>query len=92
MKLDDLQRIKKWHLAHRHTHPIECSMWDLMLMLWVSGWVGWLPVYALHAIWMLPLCALAVGAPSLYVAWRLKAHRQRRLRCDWSYAAIPVRR
>jgi hypothetical protein len=27
--------------------------------------------------------AIAMSAPTLYVAWRVKAHRERRLRCDW---------
>jgi hypothetical protein len=87
MTLDDLQRIKKWHVAHRHTHPIENQAWDAMLTLWVMGWVGCVPVCALGLAWAVPLCVLAVVAPNLYVAWRLKAHRRRRLRCDWSAAA-----
>jgi hypothetical protein len=37
------------------------------------------------------LCALAMAAPNFYVAWRLKAHRERRLRCDWQLAAAPTR-
>jgi hypothetical protein len=88
MTLDDLQRIKKWHVAHRHTHPVEYQTWDLMLMFWVMGWVGWLPAYAFDALWGVPLCVLAMAAPSLYVTGRLKAHRARRLRCDWVPAAV----
>lgn len=91
MTLDDLHRIKKWHVAHRHTNPVEYQIWDTMLMLWVVGWVGWVPVYACNFIWGLPLCVLGMAAPSLYVSLRLKAHRAKRLRCDWSYAALPAR-
>ena len=91
MTLDELQRIKKWHVAHRHDHPVEYHTWDTMLTLWVMGWVGWLPAFAFDALWSVPLCALAMAAPGLYVAWRLKAHRQGRLRCDWQPAAIRVR-
>jgi hypothetical protein len=91
MTLEDLQRIKRWHVAHRHTHPIECRAWDAMLTLWLAGWVGWVPAFLLDAIWSLPLLILAIAAPSLYVAWRMKAHRERRIRCDWSYAALPTR-
>lgn len=91
MTLDDLHRIKKWHVAHRRTNPVECQIWDTMLTLWVVGWVGWLPVCACDVIWGLPLCFLAMAAPSLYVTWRLRAHRAKRLRCDWSYAAVPAR-
>ena len=90
MTLDDLQRIKKWHIAHRHTHPVEYEAWDAMLTLWVVGCVGWIPTCALAVIWGLPLCAVAMAAPSLYVAWRLKAHRRGRLRCDWMYCAARV--
>jgi DNA primase len=25
----------------------------------------------------------AMAAPSMYVAWRMKAHRAQKLRCDW---------
>ena len=78
MTLDDLHRIKKWHVAHRHTHPVEYQVWDVMLILWVMGWVGWLPAYALDAWWTVPLCMLAMAAPSLYVAGRIAAHRAHR--------------
>jgi hypothetical protein len=83
MSLDELQRIKKWHVAHHRDHPVEYHLWDLMLMLWLMGWVGWVPAYAFSAIWSIPACLLGMSAPSLYVAWRMKAHRERRLRCDW---------
>jgi hypothetical protein len=87
MTLDELQRIKKWQVAHRMDHPVEYHMWDAILTLWVMGWVGWLPAYAFGALWTMPLCALGMAAPSLYVAWRLKAHREHRLRCDWQLVA-----
>ncbi len=90
MTLEDLQRIKKWHVAHRCDHPVEYHMWDMVLTLWVMGWVGWLPAFAFDALWSFPLCAFAMGAPGLYVAWRLKAHREGRLRCDWQVAASNV--
>ncbi len=83
MPLDELQRIKQWHMSHRHDHPLEYQLWDAMLTLWVMGWVGWLPVYAFQQLWAIPLCVLAIAAPSLYAMWRSRAHRARRLRCDW---------
>lgn len=83
MPLTELQRIKQWHISHRHDHPLEYQVWDAMLTLWVMGWVGWLPVYAFQQLWAIPLCVLAIAAPSLYAAWRSKAHRAHRLRCDW---------
>jgi hypothetical protein len=83
MKIAELQRIKQWHVAHRGDHPLEYQLWDAMLTLWVMGWVGWLPAYAFGKFWTMPLCAFAIAAPSMYVAWRTKAHRARKLRCDW---------
>ncbi len=83
MTLDELQRIKKWHVAHRADHPLEYHLWDAMLTLWVMGWVGWLPAFAFEQFWTIPLCAAAIGAPGMYVAWRMRKHRQHKLRCDW---------
>lgn len=83
MNLDELQRIKQWHVAHRQDHPLEYHLWDAMLTLWLMGWVGWLPAFAFDQLWSAPLCLLAMAAPNLYVAWRSRAHRARRLRCDW---------
>ena len=84
MTLAELQRIKQWHISHRHNHPLEYQLWDVMLTLWVMGWVGWLPVYAFDQLWAIPLLVLAIAAPSLYAALRTRAHRARRLRCDWA--------
>jgi hypothetical protein len=83
LTLAEMQRIRQWHVAHRDDHPLEYQVWDLLLTLWVMGWLGWLPGYALDAEWAWPLCLLAMMAPRLYVAWRRHAHRLRRLRCDW---------
>jgi hypothetical protein len=83
MTLNELQRIKQWHVAHRADHPVEYHLWDAILTLWVMGWVGFLPAYAFGDFWILLLCALAVAAPSIYADWRLKAHRKHKLRCDW---------
>ena len=84
MPLTELQRIKQWHMGHRHTHPLELQLWDLMLTLWVMGWVGWLPVYAFEQLWAIPLLVLAISAPGLYAFLRTRAHRAKRLRCDWA--------
>lgn len=88
MTLDELQCIKQWHVGHRRSHPVEYNLWDMMLMLWLVGWIGWLPALAFHALWTTPLCLLAVLAPDAYAAWRARAHRLQRLRCDW-LCAIP---
>ena len=45
--------------------------------------VGLLPAWAFEFPLALPLCFAATFAPRLYVGLRLKAHRARKLRCDW---------
>lgn len=83
LTLAELHRIKQWHVAHRAQHPLEYHLWDAVLTVWLMGWMGWLPALALEALWALPLCLLATLCPTLYVAWRARAHAARRLRCDW---------
>ena len=83
LTLVDLQRIRLWHAEHRLEHPLEGQFWDAMLSLWLMGWVGWLPAFALELDWAWPLCLLASSAPELYVRWRRRAHQLCHLRCDW---------
>jgi len=83
MTLDELQRIKQWHVQHQRDHPVECHLWDAVLTLWLVGWVGWLPAFAFDALWTAPLLALSMSAPTMYVTWRGRAHRAHRVRCDW---------
>jgi len=83
MSLDELQRIKQWHVRHRQENPVEYQAWDLMLTLWLMGWIGWIPAFAFDALWAAPLLAVAMSAPTLYCTLRGKAHHARRLRCDW---------
>lgn len=88
MTLDELHQIRQWHVGHRRTHPVETHLWEMMLMLWVAGWIGWLPTFAFDALWTAPLCLLAMCAPDVYTAWRARAHRMRQLRCDWLCATV----
>ena len=37
----------------------------------------------IDALWAAPLLALGMSAPAMYVTWRARAHKARRLRCDW---------
>ncbi len=83
MNLNELHRIKQWHVDHCADHPVECHLWDAMLTLWLMGWVGWLPALAFDAVWAAPLLLAGMWAPACYVGWRLKAHRSQRMRCDW---------
>ncbi|MDB5894378.1 MAG: hypothetical protein JWQ88_1909 [Rhodoferax sp.] len=81
--LQELHRIKRWHVAHKAGHRLEYELLDLVLTLWMMAWVGWIPSLLLHALWALPLCAVGLGLPTGYVAVRALAHHARRLRCDW---------
>lgn len=83
MDLDAMQRIKKWHVNHQKDHPVEYHIWDVVLTLWLAGWVGWIPAFFLGALWVAPVLAVAMSAPKMYVAWRAWAHKSRRVRCDW---------
>ncbi|UCV00488.1 hypothetical protein [Acidovorax radicis] len=83
MTLNELQRIRQWHVAHKADHPLEYHLWDAVLTLWIMGWVGWFPVCAFGETWCAPLCLAGTLVPSGYVAWRARAHRLRKLRCDW---------
>jgi hypothetical protein len=83
LPIRELQRIRQWHVAHRAEHPLEYELWDAVLTIWLMGWVGWLPVYALEDWWLAPLCAVAMMSPRLYVGWRERAHERHQLRCDW---------
>lgn len=81
--LDELQRVRLWHVAHKRQRPVECMLFDAVLALWLVGCVGWLPALILGQVWLLPMCLLAIATPQLYLRWRARAHVTRRLRCDW---------
>jgi uncharacterized membrane protein len=83
LTLAALEHIKQWQVAHKYSQPLEYQLWDAVLTLWLMGWVGWLPAIALEVPLACPLCLLGMGAPRLYVGWRVRAHEAGRLRCDW---------
>ncbi len=83
LTLPTLKRIRLWHLAHKAEHPLEYELWDFVMMVWVMGWVGWLPAFVLDLPLAYPLCLLGMVTPQLYVRWRTRAHVRGRLRCDW---------
>lgn len=86
MTLQQLQDLKRWHVAHRRDHPMEQHVFDVVMTLWLLGWIGLAPVLLLDATGLLPLCLLAFVAPELYRALRVWLHRSARLRCDWLVA------
>jgi hypothetical protein len=84
MTLQQLQQLKRWHVAHRRDHPVEYHLYDLVLTCWLLGWMGAPAALLLDAGGWLLACALAFLAPPGYVAWRVALHRRGRLRCDWA--------
>ena len=51
--------------------------------VWMLGWVGWFPICAFGEPCAAPVCLIGIFVPSLYVAWRTRAHLRHTLRCDW---------
>ena len=85
LTLAQLQQVKNWHAAPQ-AHPLERQAWEVVMMLWVMGWMGWLPAYVFEADWAYPLCWLGLCLPRLYVG--LRALLQPRLRCDWLHLLV----
>ena len=91
MTLEQMSSIKRWHLGHRHRHPVEGLLWDLVLTLWVMSLMG-VPVGLLIDSPLLSgVCLVLAVLPSLYTILRRQLHRQGLLRCDWLEAARPAR-
>lgn len=90
MTFEEQRRITRWQLANRLRNPVEFRAWDAVLRLRLAGWLGWLPLLAFDAFWAAPLCVLAMFAPTLYAAWRMRAHREGRVRCDWLMAGARI--
>jgi hypothetical protein len=83
VSLNTLQRVKKWHVTHQAVHPLELHVLDTVLTVWMMSWFAWLPLFIFEYEWLIPFSLMGLMLPNLYIAWRVKAHVQRRLRCDW---------
>jgi hypothetical protein len=83
MTLRQLALIKRWHVQHRHRHPVEFQAWDAMLTAWMLGWIGAPAALILDAPGGMVGCVFLTLLPSLYVWCRESLHRRGRLRCDW---------
>ena len=83
LSLNTLQHVKKWHVAHRSDHPLEVHLLDAVLTVWVMSWMAWMPLIIFEFEWLIPFSLLGLMLPNWYIGWRIKAHEQRRLRCDW---------
>jgi len=86
MTLLQFHSLKTWHSRHGGRQPFEKSAWDLVLTLWLIGWVGTPAALLLHVGWAACACAGATFLPGAYVGLRRWLHRRRVLRCDWMVA------
>ena len=80
---DQLARVRPVHVLGA---VALLTLGTVGLTLWLLGWVGMLPVAIFGVVLAFPLCLVGIAAPDLYIAWRTRAHRASRLRCDWIVA------
>lgn len=86
MTLQQFQDLRVWHLRQGHRHPIERSLWETVVTVWLLGWIGTPTAFLLHLGWAEAACLGVLFLPGRYVALRRRLHRTRRLRCDWMVA------
>jgi hypothetical protein len=86
MKLAQFESLKAWHQRHWREQPLEKHAWDLVLTLWLAGWVGFPSAFVVHAGWAEIACFALFFLPGGYVALRKRLHRVGVLRCDWTVA------
>ena len=85
MTLQQFQHLKQWHQGHRD-RLVEGIVWNLLVTLWMAGWVGAPTAWLLHRD-LVAIGALALlFAPGSYVMLRRALHRRGWLRCDWMTA------
>jgi hypothetical protein len=83
MTLNQFQDLRLWHLRHAREQPLERHCWDMVLTLWMIGWIGGLAALVLQQNGLALASLLLLFLPQRYVAWRRRLHRGGRLRCDW---------
>ncbi len=86
MKLAQFERLKAWHQGHWREQPLEKHAWDMVLTLWLVGWVGLPATLLIHAGWAEIACVPLLFLPGAYVALRRRLHCRGVLRCDWTAA------
>ena len=86
MTLAQFESLKAWHQRHWREQPLEKHAWDVVLTLWLAGWVGMPSAFLVHARWAEAACIALLFLPSLYVAARRRLHRAGLVRCDWTAA------
>lgn len=83
MNLQQLHNLKRWHLRHLQ-QPVEKWMWDAVLTVWMTAWVGLPAAVLIDAPWAkMTGLFLLLFFPGCYVGLRGHLHRVGRLRCDW---------
>jgi hypothetical protein len=82
MTLQQFHSVKSWHSDHQD-HPTERNVWDVVLTLWMVGWIGGAASVLLLQPWAWVGCFALLFLPRAYVALRRRLHRLGRLRCDW---------
>ena len=83
MTLTQFHALKVWHTGHSQECPLEKNIWDVVLMFWLTGWVGWPAALLLGQPLLGVVCVGLTLLPGAYVAWRRHLHRRGKLRCDW---------
>ena len=86
MTLDQFQELKIWHQRHVREQPLEKHAWDIVVTLWMMGWVGGPTAFLIHVRWAVLVCMALLFLPNAYVDLRRRLHRLRLLRCDWIIA------
>jgi hypothetical protein len=83
MTLNQFHALKLWHARHPRGHQLERGIWDMVLTLWLMGWVGGVAAAVLGLPWAVLTALALLVLPEAYVRWRARLHRAGRLRCDW---------
>ena len=86
MTLQQFQDLKLWHMRQGRRHPVEKALWDVVLTVWLVGWVGTPTAFMLHLGWAETACLSMLFLPGAYVAVRRCLHNKHMLRCDWIIA------
>ena len=86
MNLGQFESLKTWHQRHWRERPVEKHAWDMVLTLWLAGWVGFPSAFLIHSRLAEVTCIALVFLPGAYVALRRRLHKRGLLRCDWTAA------
>ncbi|MFO1338170.1 MAG: hypothetical protein U1F53_08025 [Burkholderiaceae bacterium] len=83
MTLAQLAAMKAWMVAHKRHQPVEYHACDVVLTLWLMGWMGAPAFVLLDEPWAVLASVVLCFAPAAYLRLRRRWHRAGHLRCDW---------